>query len=93
MRLSEIEYNKSSRGNSIREQYFLEKYANKIDASESWVIRFAVEFAQSNAAKKYCTKEARELIEGLVKSLKQTDDCDSAYEMITKAENFLKNNK
>jgi len=80
------------------EKYFLEKYGNQITASESWVIRFATEFGQSDAAKQYHTKEAMELIEELNNKLKTiyyyyNGEISAIDATITKAENFLNNNK
>ena len=46
---------------------FLEKYGNKITASESWVIRFAEEYAKQEVNK------IKRKVKKLAKDLKTTD--------------------
>lgn len=69
------------------EKLFLSKYGNKITASESWVIRFAEEYAEEK------TKELQErlsnaldvITENKLESNKKISDLQSRLDVATKA--------
>lgn len=52
------------------EDLFLEKYGNKITASDSWVLRFAIDYAQYHVT---------EALKEKVKAIKKKREEDSSY--------------